>query len=201
MKKKQGAVVLEGNQAFLDAFCMGTFGGSIVEIDRQIASVAEDNPNKAELMRVRAKVNDALERGDLTALEDRLEYLILATRNAVRVMPMATAYHRQQQAAGKARGKQQAREKKKRTRDRGAVSRIIKELANLRDGWGDYRSNRELWPELFSYLDCEGTNPQEINATSGKPLKITYTATSGKNDEITYASFKAMVSTARKTVK
>ena len=103
------------------------------------------------------------------------------------------------------RGEQQSREKVEKDEveiihGRGNVSDIINRLALMIDQLGEYLSPKnELWPKLWGNLDELGLRPNEVYDNSGNPLRIDYRDGDGRSGQITFASFKVMVSTARKS--
>lgn len=110
-----------------------------------------------------------------------------------------------QRFAGKGRGRQQRRDREKRRAaagidQRGTVAKLIQALAPLRDEMGDYLPPRDLWPLLYSEMDRRQLRPNEITDAADNPLRIDYQR-GDRPDQITFASFKVMVSEAHKKVK
>jgi hypothetical protein len=106
-----------------------------------------------------------------------------------------------QREAGKGRGHQQRKEREKRRRDagldkKGIVAKFTADLARMRDEMGDFLSARALWPLLFSELDRD-CSPVMVDDDKGNPLRIDYLR-GDKAKTITFASFKVMVTEARK---
>lgn len=114
-------------------------------------------------------------------------------------------FKKNQSEKGKLRGVQQSREKAEKDEvevihGRGNVSSIIKELARMKDQIDGYLSPKdELWPMLYGKLDELRLNPKDVYDDTGNPLRIDYRDGNGKTGQITFASFKSMVSTARKS--
>lgn len=81
-------VILNESDSALDAFCMSR-GTSIVFIDEQLAALPEDNVNKRELMRLRARVEDAHRRGAYELLDGWLHALIIGLKAACHTIPIA----------------------------------------------------------------------------------------------------------------
>jgi hypothetical protein len=153
--------------------------------------------------------NSPINREDLAALHraDELWDHIVILRD---VMPKAItgdAVIAGSKKGGIMRGKQQSREKAEKDEvenihGRGKVSDIINKLALMTDELGDYLSPRdELWTNLLGDLDGLGLSPIERFDDQRRPLRIDYRDGDGKTGEITFASFKSMVSTARGKVK
>ncbi len=86
--KDDDVVVLEGREAFLDAFCM-QYNTSIVSIDRKLSELPNDNPNKNELMRIRHLVARANSEGDLKLVDGWLHALMIGLKAATHTIPLA----------------------------------------------------------------------------------------------------------------
>ena len=86
---KEGTVVtLEGRDAFLDAFCM-QYSTSIVTIDRALAEIPDDNPNKTELMRFRQLIASANSNADIKLVDAWLHALMIGLKAACHTIPLA----------------------------------------------------------------------------------------------------------------
>lgn len=74
-----------------------------------------------------------------------------------------------------------------------SVSVIIRtELAAKQDSLGEYMPAKDLWPRLYSRLDGLGQRPKMIDGDEGERIEY------GDGDrQITFASFKVMLSKAR----
>ena len=86
--KENEAVILEGNDAFLDAFCM-QYNTSIVLLDHKLAELPDANPNKAELMRYRRQLAAANAKNDLVLVDAWLNALIVGLKAACHTIPLA----------------------------------------------------------------------------------------------------------------
>lgn len=86
--KEDEVVTLEGQDAFLDAFCM-QYNTSIVDIDRKLDELHDDNPNKAELVRYRKLIASANSHGDLKLLDAWLHALMIGLKAATHTIPLA----------------------------------------------------------------------------------------------------------------
>jgi len=88
--KQDKVVILEGREAFLDAYCM-QYGYSIVAIDEKLAELPDDNPNKKELMRFRHLIASANSKSDFGLLDAWLHALIIGLKAATYTIPLALA--------------------------------------------------------------------------------------------------------------
>ncbi|WP_305073886.1 hypothetical protein [Propionivibrio sp.] len=86
--KQDEVVILAGREAFLDAFCM-QYGVSIVSIDRKLAEIPNDNPNKAELMRYRQLIASANAKSDMKLVTAWLHALMIGLKAATHTIPLA----------------------------------------------------------------------------------------------------------------
>jgi len=129
---------------------------------------------------------------------------------ATRIVRAAERHEPVQKGAregGRIRGEQQRQEKEERddvaiVRGRGNVSSVITNLALKKDTMGDYLHLKdELWLELVGELDILFHHVQEVSDDSGNPVRIDYRDAEGTPGQITFASFKTMVYTARKKYK
>lgn len=192
---KKEIVVLEGKDAFLDAFCM-QYGLSIVAIDEKLAEIPESNPNKKELVRYRRLLAAANNNSNLESLDAWLTALLIGIKAATHTIPLAIMGK-----AFKDNQEKKARLKRSRIKFDGeafSISSIIDKLAKRTDALGDFLTSSDLWPELFNMLDERGMEPRESGKEKNE--QITFL----KDDECSFgtirkSSFKAMLSKARKT--
>src|SRR5690606_9363874 len=77
-----------------------------------------------------------------------------------------------------------------------SVAAIIESMKDRIDVLGDPLPAPELWPAVFAALDLAWLAPEEICDDKGKPLEIQY-----DGGRVTYASFTAMLSKARRQGK
>lgn len=88
--KKDEVVILEGRDAFLDAFCM-QYNTSIVTIDRKLAEIPDNNPNKKELMRYRHLIAQANSSAKIDLVDAWLHALMIGLKAATHTIPLALA--------------------------------------------------------------------------------------------------------------
>lgn len=82
--------VLDGDQAFLDCFCIG-YGTSISFLDEQFCALAWDDPNKETLLEYRNQIEQALARRDFEKLGDKVVIYRNAIKQACHHIPLAVA--------------------------------------------------------------------------------------------------------------
>lgn len=135
-------VILNESDSALDAFCMSR-GTSIVFIDEQLAALPDDNVNKRELMRLRARVEDAHRRKDSEALDGWLHALIIGLKAACHTIPLATFAKPFKEHSNKSRKKSVIRK---------AIERELKKNSELmpRHIWDILKKNP---PRGFQFFD------------------------------------------------
>lgn len=186
--RKEEPIVLDGNDAFLDAYCR-KYATSIVDIDRKLSAVPDDNPNKPELQRYRRLLADANTQLNLNLVDAWLSALIVALKATTHTIPLALLGERYKRAQSNNASKER---KNVETRDgKISISGIIKKLAIKDD------SSSELWIQLFGKLDELQLSPQEEIDGNGKPIAISFEDETGKPGKIKFSSFKVKLSTFR----
>jgi hypothetical protein len=81
-----------------------------------------------------------------------------------------------------------------------SISHLVAILATHKDELGDELPARELWDELVAMLSEKDLDPREIRTPTGVPISMSFVANDdNERSGQTYASFKAMLTKARKS--
>lgn len=89
MKNAPEVVELNESDSALDAFCLSR-GTSIVFLDEKLASLPDDNPNKAELMRIRHSMGEAHRAGHAELRDAWFHSYVYGLKAAAFLCPLAT---------------------------------------------------------------------------------------------------------------
>lgn len=81
-------IELEGDNAFLDAFCISNGHGSIVAIDEILKALPDSDVNKPLLMQFRKNVNDANVQNNFPLLQAWLYALTIGLKAAAALIPL-----------------------------------------------------------------------------------------------------------------
>lgn len=124
------AIILSAEDSALDAWLLCTHGKRLPYVERDIASLPDDDPNKPELQKYMRWFRDSLATGNQFQMTMSAHLLVVSVKAAVRTIPLAMTG-----------------EKFKRGRKQGTVGRVRKAIRALLKK--DSRlMPREIWEQL-----------------------------------------------------